>query len=644
MLTIRRFEETVLELRNADIVAGSVHLCCGQEAIPVGAASQLESGDRVIATYRGHGWAIACGAPLDATMAEICGRATGLNGGRGGSAYLSAPEVGFLGENSIVGAGLPIADGVALAAKLRGEGRVAVVSFGDGATNQGAAHEALVLAAAKQLPVVFVCENNGWSEMTPIATTARVERLAERAAAYGMPGATIDGNDCEAVALSVAEAVARARAGEGPTFLECKTARLLGHYNADIEHYRPQDDKDAARAADPLPSTRALLLERGLAREDELVELEKEAAAAVEAARVAALAAPTPDSASAREHVVATYRDDRRSAGAAGDSRELTYALAVNLALWNELAARPEVVVFGEDVAMPGGVFGVTRNLMKEFGSERVFDTPIAEAAILGTAIGAAIEGYRPVAEIMWADFLLVALDQLVNQAANVRYLSRGAASAPFVVRCQQAATPGSCAQHSQSLEALLAHVPGLRVGMPATPQDAYSMLRAAIADPDPCVLIESRALYQEKGVVDPADVPGAIGGAKVLREGDDVTMISWGRMVHRVAAAAERLASAGIGADVLDLRWLNPLDVESICTSVKKTSRIIVVHEANETGGFGAEVISTVVGRNFEDLDAVPTRLGAPDVRFPAAPALQEALVPSVDTIVAATTRLVRA
>jgi 2-oxoisovalerate dehydrogenase E1 component len=644
MVTIRLFEEAVLDLRNDDQVAGSVHPACGQEAIPAAAVAQIEDGDRVVATYRGHGWAIACGIPLDRLLAEICGRATGVNGGRGGSPYLSAPEHGFVGENSIVGAGLPIAAGVALAAQVRGTDRVTLVSFGDGATNQGAAHEGLVFAAARSLPVVFVCENNGWSEMTPISATTRVERLAERAAGYGMPGATIDGNDAEAVAAAVDEAISRARAGEGPTFLECRTTRLRGHYNADIEHYRPQADRDAAREADPIPTARRTLLDHELAVEDELAVLEAEAADAVAAARRSALAAPFPDPATAREHVVAHHRSSRRSPGYDGGPRELSYGLALNLALELELEERPETIVFGEDVGVPGGVFGVSRNLQKQFGASRVFDTPIAEAAILGAAVGASMEGLRPVAEVMWSDFLLVALDQLVNQAANVRYLSSGRTSAPLVVRCQQGATPGSCAQHSQSLEALLAHIPGLRVGMPATAQDAYSMLRAAIADPDPVVIIESRALYGEKGIVDPNDVPEAIGGARVLREGGDVSIVSWGRMTHRVSEAAEELAARGIEADVLDLRWLDPLDMDAVTSSVRKTSRALVVHEANQTGGFGGEVVSRIVQQNFEDLDAPPVRLGSPDVRFPSAPVLQDALLPSAGAIVAAAVDLVGA
>jgi 2-oxoisovalerate dehydrogenase E1 component len=639
MLTVRRFEERVLELRRADVFAGSTHLCAGQEAVPVGALAALGPGDRVVATYRGHGWAIACGVPLERLMAEICQRATGVNGGRGGSAHLMAPEFGLLGENSIVGAGMPIGAGAALAAQVAEADRVVAVSIGDGATSQGATHEALVLAAYRKLPLIVVCENNGWSELTPIDRIVPAGDLSGRAAGLGIPGASVDGNDPVAVRDAVAEAAARARAGEGPTFIEARCHRLWAHYNADAEHYRPAADREAAQAADPVAGLRRRLAEGGAAEAD-LAELEREVEAAVDAAAREATDAPAPDPALARAHV-------NVPAAAAGDTgepaeeRDLTYGMAVNEALRRELAARPEVVVYGEDVGHAGGIFGVTRTLQEQFGERRVFDMPIAESAILGSAVGAALEGLRPVVEIMWADFMLVALDQLVNQAANVRYVSAGRHGAPLVVRTQQGATPGSCAQHSQSLEALLAHVPGLRIGVASTPQDAHSMLRAAVADDDPVVLFEARALYQRRQTVSLGGPREALGGARVRRVGDDVAILSWGPAALAAEQAADALAGRGIHATVVDLRWLAPLDDEAIAAAVFRTNRVLVAHDANVTGGFGAEVAARIGERHFGDLDAPVRRVGAPDVRIPPTPALQEALLPSAASIERAAERL---
>lgn len=639
MVTIRRFEERVLELRRADVFAGSIHLCAGQEAVPVGALAALDRDDRVVATYRGHGWALACGVPLERLMAEVCQRATGVNGGRGGSAHLMAPEFGLLGENSIVGGGMPIGAGAALAAQVAETGRVVAVSIGDGATSQGATHEALVFAAYRRLPLIVVCENNGWSEMTPITRIVPVRDLSARMAGLGIDGASVDGNDPIAVRDAVADAAARARAGDGPTFIEARCHRLWAHYNGDPEHYRPAADRDAAEVADPIASLRTRLAEAGVA-ESGLAALEREAGELVDAAAREAEMAPTPDPTGARAHVNVAPAA-AADTGEPSEERELTYAKAVNEALRRELAARPEVLVYGEDVGHAGGIFGVTRTLQEEFGERRVFDMPIAEAAILGSAVGAALEGLRPVVEIMWADFMLVALDQLINQAANVRYVSGGRHGAPLVVRTQQGATPGSCAQHSQSLEALLAHIPGLRVGVPSTPRDAHSMLRAAVADEDPVVLFEARALYQRKQVVRLGGRREAVGGARVRREGGDLTIFSWGPTVPSAEKAADALAGRGIEATVVDLRWLAPLDDQAIAAAVERTNRVLVAHEANLTGGFGAEIAARIAERHFGDLDAPVRRVGAPDVRIPPTPALQGALLPSAASIERAAERL---
>ncbi len=634
MATIRAFEERCLELGTEGLIAGSVHVCCGQEAIPVGAMSVLGERDRVIATYRGHGWALACGVPLVDLLAEICQRADGINGGRGGSAHLAAPRYRLFGENSIVGAGVPIAAGLAMAASAREEQAIALVSIGDGAINQGATHEGLAFAAARRLPLVVICESNGWSELTPTAEMMR-GTIAERGAGYGIDARAVDGGDPAVVAEAVAEAAAVARRGEGPVLLECRTVRLLGHYNRDIEHYRPKEDRAEAAEREPLVRARASLGASGEATAEQLDAIDAEAAAAVDVAAEAVRAMPEPDPATAREHLFAA--PTATAASIEGEERagdEMTYQKAVNAALRAELAARSELLVYGEDVGNAGGIFGVSRGLQDEFGAARVFDTPIAESAILGSAVGAAMAGMRPVVEIMWGDFLLVALDQLINQAANVRYVSRGELQAPMVVRTQQGMTSGSCAQHSQSLEALIAHVPGLKVGLPATAQDAYAMLRAAIADPDPCLLFEARSLYQEKGLVDLDGPPEAAMGSRLRRSGDDVSIITWGTMVAPVLAAADRLAERGIAATVLDLRWLCPLDQDAIAAAVAASGRVLVVHEANLTAGFGAELSARIHELHFDELDAPVARLGAPDTRIPAAPALQRALIPGVDDI----------
>lgn len=649
MALIRAFEERCLSLAAEGLIAGSVHTCIGQEAIPVGALAALRADDRVVATYRGHGWALACGVPTEGLLGEVCQRAGGVNGGRAGSPLLCSPEHRLLGENSIVGAGVPIATGVALAMRAQARGSLVLVSIGDGAMSQGATHEGLVFAAARALPVLVVCENNGWAEMTPTHQIVR-GTLADRVAGYGIESEVVDGGDPLAVHDAVLGATARLREGAGPVFLECRTVRLSGHYNGDIEHYRPKEDRERAGREEPLSRLRASLMGSGGGGGKGPDEVDAEIAAEIDKATETVRAMPLPSPETAREHVCAEIPIGSGAGGQAADppgasTETLTYQKAVNAALRAELAGRSEVVVYGEDVGYAGGIFGVSRGLQEEFGVDRVFDMPIAESAILGSAVGAAMSGLRPVVEIMWADFLLVALDQLFNQAANVRYVSRGELSAPMVVRTQQGVTPGSCAQHSQSLEALLAHVPGLCVGLPATAQDAYAMLRAATAHPDPCVLIEARSLYQAKGEVRLDAEVEPVGGARLRRAGSDALIVTWGTMLASSLAAADALAAEGISAAVLDLRWLRPLDDAALVEAVTAASgRVVVAHEANVTGGFGAEVAARVQDLCFDELDAPVARVGSPDVRMPSAPTLQRALVPDASAIVLACAKLLGA
>lgn len=643
--------EKIIEIRTAEQYAqdlsqttpplymGSAHLCAGQETVPVATVAGLGGKDQIVATYRGHGWAIASGLSLTEVMGEICQRSIGINGGRAGSAYMMAPWGRFIGENSIVGAGLPIACGVAQANKLQGNGQVVAVSLGDGAFNQGATHEGLAFAAARNLPVLIICENNGWSEMTKISETVKVSRIAQRASGYGMPGVTIDGTDPIAVREAVRKAAERARADGGPILIECRVPRLWGHYNRDIEHYRSKDDRQTARDMDPIVTISARLISAGVLQPEDVDRLFGEAKARMETVMAAVFAAPPIDASSAFEHV--WVGQDTIAAkdpiAVPAVTKSMSFISAVNEALSKELETRPEALLYGEDVGFAGGIFGASRNLQKTYGEHRVFDTPISESAILGSAVGSALMGMKPVVEIMWADFMLVALDQLINQAANIRYITAGRSEVPMVVRTQQGSTPGACAQHSQSLEALLAHIPGLRVALPSTPQDAYDILRSAIAHPDPCVIFEARALYQLTGPVDVSKPVEPIGRADLKRTGRSAVIVTWGTMVRLSLEAARTLEEEGYEIAVLDLRWLSPLDEKTLYETVRNAGgRTVIVHEANLTGGFGGEIYARLHEALGSEVALKIRRVATPDVRMPAAPSLSQQLLPNTARIIA--------
>ncbi|MGW2889604.1 alpha-ketoacid dehydrogenase subunit alpha/beta [Streptomyces griseoruber] len=629
MRRIRRFEERASELYKATEIPGFLHLSIGQEASAVGACWPLTARDGITSTHRGHGHVLAKGLDPAAMMAELMGKDAGTCHGRGGSMHIADPGLGVYGANGIVGAGLPIAAGVATAARLRAAGDVVVAFFGDGAVAQGMFHEAVNLAAVWDLPVVFLCENNHYSEFSPAAEQHRAP-LSARAAGYGIGYAHVDGNDVLAVAGLMADVVDRLRAGGGPVLVEAETYRWHGHYEGDPERYRSPEEVAAAKERDPLVITRRQLTAAGV--DPTLVdavdeEIHKEIEAAVEWAR--GLPAPAPET--LYDFVCAPRTPIPEPLPAAGETfRSMD---AVRLALEHELTADPSVFVAGIDVGAGGNVFGLTRGLAEAFPG-RVRDTPISESAILGTAVGAAMAGMRPVVEIMYMDFIGVCLDMLLNQAAKLRFMTGGRASLPLVVRTQFGAGRSSGSQHSQSLEALLAHIPGLTVVMPSTPADTYGLLRAAIQDPNPVVFVENRLQYGFKGPRPADDHLLPLGRARVVREGTDVTLVSWSRMVQDCLAAAELLAAEGVSVEVVDLRTIVPLDRETVLASLARTNRLVIAHEAVRDFGVGAELSALAVDEGFWHLDAPVTRVAPPPVPAPYAPSLERLWLPSRDTI----------
>ena len=645
MARIRGFEERVAALYRDGLVPGFVHLSIGQEASAVGACWPLRADDVITSTHRGHGHCLAKGLDPLGMFAELMGRAQGTNRARGGSMHIADPTRGIYGANGIVAAGLPIATGAATAAQLRGDGRVTVAFFGDGAAAQGAFHEALNLAAVWRLPVIFFCENNGYSEFSP-ASAQHAASLEQRAAGYAIPYRAVDGNDVVATASAMRDAVTAVRSGAGPAVVEAATYRWHGHYEGDPQRYRSEDEVREWQARDPLIGHRARLAAAGVSAAD-VEQLEAEVAAELDEAEEQARALPPPAASSLFDFVVRPRAvTSERPPGTttpgaeAGDPPAYRTMDAVRDALESELAADERVFVAGVDVGDGGNVFGLTRGLRARFG-DRVRDTPISEMAIVGLAVGAAMAGMRPVVEVMYLDFLGVCLDQLLNQAAKLPFMTGGAAEMGLTVRTQFGAGRSSGSQHSQSLEALLAHIPGLTVVMPSTPSDTYGLLRAAIEDPNPVVFIENRLLYGMKGPQPGADHVVPLGRSAVVREGSDITVVSVSRMVHEALAAAEELAAEGVSVEVIDLRTVAPLDLEPVLDSVHKTSRLLIAHEAVVPFGIGAEIAATVAREAFWDLDAPIERVGAAATPPPYAPDLERAWLPDRDDIAVAIRRL---
>ena len=638
MVLIRGFEERVAALYRDGEVPGFVHLSIGQEAAAVGACWPLHPSDAITSTHRGHGHCLAKGLDPLGMFAELMGKDQGTNRGRGGSMHIADPRLGVFGANGIVAAGLPIAVGAATAAQLRADGSVAVAFFGDGASAQGAFHEAMNLAAVWELPVIFFCENNGYAEFSP-ASMQHAATLERRAAGYGTGYVAVDGNDVVATASVMSDVVLAARAGGGPTVVEATTYRWHGHYEGDPQRYRSPDEVSAWEARDPLPAHEGRLRAAGLG-DDEIKALESSVTDTLDEAVDAARRLANPQAATLTDYVLRTRPAPVEPPPLPDDAPVYRTMDAIHAALEAELAADERVFVAGIDVGAGGNVFGLTRGLADQFVG-RVRDTPISETAIIGLGVGAAMAGMRPVVEMMYLDFVGVCFDQLLNQAAKLPFMTGGAAEMALTVRTQFGAGRSSGSQHSQSLEVLLAHIPGLSVVMPSTPADTYGLLRAAIQDPNPVVFIENRLLYGMKGPQPPPEHILPIGMSAVVRPGTDVTVVSVSRMVHEAIAAAERLAGEGISVEVIDLRTVAPLDVVPILDSVHKTSRLLIAHEAVVPFGIGAEIAATVVREGFWDLDAPIERVGAAATPPPYAPDLERAWLPDRDTIADAVRRL---
>jgi 2-oxoisovalerate dehydrogenase E1 component len=640
MLLIRGFEERVAGLYRDGEVPGFVHLSIGQEAAAVGACWPLEASDVITSTHRGHGHCLAKGLAPTGMFAELMAKDDGTNRGRGGSMHIADPSLGIFGANGIVAAGLPIAVGAAAAAQLRADGAVAVAFFGDGAVAAGAFHEAVNLAAVWRLPVVFFCENNGYAEFSATVSQHGAP-LERRAVGYGVPYVAVDGNDVVAVATGMRDVVASVRDGHGPVIVEATTYRWHGHYEGDPERYRSADEVREWEARDPIVTHARSMRSNGI-DDDAIRALEAFVTRQLDDAVALARKSTAPAVATLHDFVVRTRPSVVEPPPPAADAPVFRTMDAIRSALEIELETDERVFVAGIDVGAGGNVFGLTRGLHDRFG-DRVRDTPISETAIVGLGVGAAMAGLRPVVEVMYLDFVGVCLDQLLNQAAKLPFMTGGAAQMALTVRTQFGAGRSSGSQHSQSLEAMLAHIPGLTVVMPSTPSDTYGLLRAAVQDPNPVVFIENRLLYGMKGPQPSPDHVVPFGKASVVRRGTDITVVSVSRMVHETVAAAEAVADDGISVEVVDLRTVAPLDTATILESVAKTSRLLIAQEAVVPFGIGAEIAATVAREGFWNLDAPIERIGAAATPPPYAPDLEHAWLPDRDDIEAAIRRLAR-
>ncbi len=574
--------------------------------------------------------------------------------------------------------------GMGLGFKLGGRPRVAVSFIGEGGSSLGEWHEAINLCAVRRLPVVFCLQNNQTALSTPVADQSIVRVFADKAVGYGLPAVTIDGTDPEAIAAAFAWAAERARAGQGPALIELVAMRMCGHAHHDDMLYLGKDpqpsweypalteqgyaDPDLYQywsARDPIPAYAAKLEGLGLIARGDLDRIKRESEAIVDAQAQVVIAAPWPDPATVTSGVIASDPVDRsrvevldRDDAAADvppaleveaappfDKKGMTFLEAVMHGVGDALAADARTFVFGQDVGgQYGNAFLLLRPLLERYG-DRIVNSPLAEGAVLGGCIGAALAGLRPIGEIQFNDFVATGFNQLVNNAAKIRY--RWGGSVPMVIRMPWGGLRHAGPYHSQNTEPWFYRTPGLKIVAPSTPSDARALLATAVADPDPVLYYEHIALYRDPRIKqtldDAAPAPLPVGRAALRRAGDDLAIISYGAYVHAAMRVAGALASSGIEASVLDLRWIAPLDREAVLALARRTGRVLIVHEDSRTGGVGESLAAVIQEEAFEWLDAPVRVLAALDTPVPYAPPLEEAFLPGEAEIEHAARRLVQ-
>lgn len=546
---------------------------------------------------------------------------------------LVLPEIGLMGTSGIVGPCILQACGGGYSAKLKRNGAVAVAFFGDGAVNNGAFHEGLNMASIWKLPVLFICENNQFATEVPFAYASGNPSVGSRGAAYGIPGYELDGNDVLEVYRAAGQAVERARRGEGPTLLECKTYRTRPHAEGMGDFtYRTREEVDQWKNKCPIIRLRS---ESVSIDPSEFDAIDHEVKELVQQSRKDAEQSREPSSDTAQTHVWSESNPKLVARPTSGTStRSVSYSQATLEALSEEMASNPDIFVMGEGIGVRGGNFLTTKGLYEQHGPERLCDTPICERGFVGLACGAAMTGTRPVIDFMFADFVLDGYGEIINQIAKMQYMSSGRLRMPVILRGCIGIGHSAATHHSGSYYGILAQVPGLKVAVPSMASDAKGLLKRALRGNDPVVFLEHRELLQSKEEIPDGDYEIEFGQARIVRSGKNLTVVAIARMVHLVLSLCDKLEQQGISIELIDPRTVLPLDTETILQSVRKTGRLLIVDEAPAACGVAAEIAARIADAGFDELDAPIRRVCGAFCPTPYSPSLESQVVPSAEMV----------
>ena len=645
--TLREWYRTMLLSRQIDIRcqvlnrqgrAPFILSGAGHEAAQIGAAWPLKPKyDWISPYYRDVVFNFRMGVtPLDVMLAVLAKPDDPASGGKQTPGHFSDSRLNIISGGSPLATQMVHAAGVAFALKMDGTDKVVMTCYGEGAGAEGDAHEAFNFAAIHRLPEIFLCQNNGFAISTPYRKEYAIAFAAQRAAGYGFPGVTLDGRDPVTAYHASKQAVARARSGGGPTLIEAIVDRLGAHSSEDDQRrYRSAEELDQLAQNDCLERFRKRLLEESILTAKQIAEYEESVKGEVNQATRQALDARDPEPEEALTNVYGSDPPAAIEPAAGAETEELNMVSALREALAEEMGRDERVMILGEDVGPKGGVFLITDGLFKTFGEQRVIDTPIAESSIAGVALGLALAGKRPVAEMQFTDFAHMAFNQITNEIAKFRYRSNGDWGVPIVIRAPMGGHVRGALYHSQSIEARFA-TPGLKIVIPSGPYEAKGLLLAAIRDPDPVLFFEHKRLYRMfKERVPKGEYLIPLGPARTAREGADISVFCYGLMVHYALQAAAAVEPDGISVEVVDLRTVYPLPKEDILASARKTGKVLVLYEDNLSVAIGSEVAAIIADEAFSHLDAPVKRLGGLDVpSMPYAAPMEDLFMPNPEKV----------